>query len=104
MIFANKKTSTSLNTAQQNAQILKVVKQLLEKNVIRIEGQTVWLYPQIWKDKVSTENWIKCLYIYCQLKKHINNKALLTFKNIENQELLATIQGHKVKIHIDSLL
>jgi hypothetical protein len=101
MQFASKKVNSRVNTAQQNAQILAVVKQLLEKNLIRFQQNTVSVYPQIWKDKAGAINWMQCVYIYCCLKKHIKPKENLHFISLENEELLGEIKNGKAVLFYD---
>lgn len=86
MIYGNRKVSKAVDKAQQTAQIVAQVKQLLEKKIIKIEGNVVYLYPQILKTKESALNWMKCVYTYCVLKKYIKDKETLLFENIESKE------------------
>jgi hypothetical protein len=100
MIYAKKKVAVHQSTAQQNAQIIATVKALQAKNLIQFEKDTVLFYPEIWKDKNSAINWIKCIYIYCCLKKHIKIGMSLDFKNIQNNELVGTMTNGHPKILI----
>lgn len=101
MSLANKKVNQSKSSAQQNAQILAQVKSLLEKNLIKFENDEVLLYQQIWKDKASALNWIKCVHIYCVLKRGFKTTDPLTFKNIENQEIIGTFINKTAKLLIN---
>lgn len=98
MIFANKKITVNTKSAQQTAKIIANVKNLESKNLIQFNGDTILLYPQIWKDKPSAINWIKCLYIYCNLKKKLSNDNALYFKNIETMELIGTMINKRAKV------
>lgn len=100
MIYANKKVAVKTNTAQQTAQIIANVKDLESKNVIRIENNEVLLYPQIWKDKATALNWIKCLYLYCCIKKKIKDGHPLYFKHIETGQLIGSMNNKKPKVFI----
>lgn len=102
MIYANKKVAVKSNLAQQTAQIIANVKELEGKNLIRIEGNEVFLYPQIWKDKATALNWIKCLYLYCCIKKKIKDGNPLYFKHIETEELIGSMTNKKPKVLIFS--
>jgi hypothetical protein len=101
MFYANKKVALKSNTAQQTAQIIANVKELESKNLVRIENNEVLLYPQIWKDKASALNWIKCLYLYCCIKKKIKDGNPLYFKNIETGELIGNMNKKVPKILLD---
>lgn len=98
MIYANKKVSVKANSAQQTALIMANVKELESKNLIRLEADTVFLYPQIWKDKISALNWINCLHHYYSLKKQLKSTQALYFKHIETEELIGSIINKKPKV------
>jgi len=98
MIYANKKVNTKGNLAQQTAQIIANVIALEEKNLIRLAEDTIYLYPQIWKDKAAAINWINCLHHYYCLKRRYKSVAILYFKNIETDELIGTIINKKPKV------
>ncbi len=98
MIFANKKVSTKGNLAQQTAQIIANVKALEEKELIRLEQETVFLNPVLWKDKISAINWINCLHHYYNLKKQLKSSASLYFKDITTGELIGTMINKKPKV------
>jgi len=100
MFYANKKVSSKANTAQQTAKIIANVKTLEEKNVIRLETDTVLLYPAIWKDKPTALNWMVCLHQYYCMKKQFKSTETLLFKNIETDELLGSAVGKKAKVLI----
>ncbi len=100
MIYANKKVNLKGNLAQQTAQIIANVTALESKNVIRLENDTVFLYPQIWKDKIAAINWINCLHHYYSLKKQLKSSAPLYFKNIETEELIGSVVNKKPKVLI----
>lgn len=100
MLYANKKVSSKANTAQQTAKIIANVKTLEEKNVIRLDTDTVLLYPTIWKDKATALNWMNCLNQYYCMKKQLKSTATLYFKNIETNELVGTVIGKKAKVLI----
>lgn len=98
MIFANKKIATSPNQAKLTAKIIANVKALASKNLIAFEDDTVFLYPSIWKDKISALNWIKCLYLYCCVKRNLKDGNPLYFKNIESKELIGTMINKTAKV------
>lgn len=98
MIYANKKVATKPNLAQQTAKIIANIKELESKNVIRLEPDTVFLYPQIWKDKIAAINWINCLHHYYCLKKQFKSMQTLYFKHIETEELIGSMINKKPKI------
>lgn len=100
MLYANKKVSAKANTAQQTAKIIANVKTLEEKNVIRLETDTVLLYPTIWKDKPTALNWMSCLHQYYCMKKQFKSTDTLFFKNIETNELVGSAIGKKAKVLI----
>lgn len=100
MIYANKKVNVKANTAQQMALIMANIKELTDKNLIKLTSDTVFLYPQIWKDEATALNWIKCLHLYYCLKRQFKSAAPLYFKHIESEELLGSIIHKKPKVLI----
>lgn len=98
MIFSNKKVVSKVNSAQQTAKIIANVNQLLEKNVIRLEENTIYLYPAIWKDKSTALNWLSCLHHYYCLKRKLTPSETLYFKDIESDKLLGTVINKRPKI------
>ncbi|SOD13060.1 hypothetical protein [Pedobacter xixiisoli] len=98
MFYANKKHSAPINSAEQNAKILANVKGLLEKKLIQFNGNVVSLYPQLWKDKEKAINWIKCLYIYCNLKKQIKAKEALYFEDIITKKIIGSMVNNVPKL------
>jgi len=98
MFYANKKTTVTANKAQQTAKILANVKSLLEKKLIEITTETVFLYPQLWKDEASALNWMKCLQIYCVLRKQFKEKDTIHFVNIETKEPIGIITNSNPKL------
>lgn len=97
MIYANKKISSTANLAQQTAQVITTVKALVDKNLIRLTNDTVYLNPQLWKDKKSAENWIDCLGIYYRIKMQWKH-GTLCFKHLETEELIGTLINKKAKV------
>lgn len=102
MIFSNKKVAVKGHLAQQTAQIIANVNQLLEKNIIRLEDDTVYLYPKIWKDKTTALNWLSCLHHYYCIKRKFKPSATLYFKDIESDELIGTVINKKAKVLISN--
>ncbi|RZL49034.1 MAG: hypothetical protein EOP00_07835 [Pedobacter sp.] len=100
MIYANKKVASKPNLAAQTAKIIANVRELEQKNLIRLETDIIFLYPQIWKDKIAAINWINCLHHYYCLKKHLKSTQPLYFKNIETEELMGSIINKKPKVLI----
>lgn len=100
MIYANKKVASKPNLAQQTAKIIANVKELEIKSLIRLEADTVYLYPQIWKDKISAINWVNCLHHYYCLKRQFKGSQSLYFKHLETEELLGSMINKKPKILI----
>ncbi|SMC62738.1 hypothetical protein [Pedobacter africanus] len=98
MIYSNKKVQPSANLAAQNAKIIANVNALKEKNLLRIEGNEVFVYPAIWKDQATALNWIKCLHIYCMLKHRFKEKDLLDFKDYTTGELIGTFKNKKATV------
>lgn len=98
MFYANKKHAAPINSAAQNSKILVTVKGLLEKQLIQINGNVVSLYPELWKDQAKAVNWIKCLYIYCNLKKHIKSKEALYFENIMTKQVIGSMVNNVPKL------
>jgi hypothetical protein len=98
MFYANKKHTAPVNSAEQNAKILANVKGLLEKKLIQINGNVVSLYPQLWKDQEKAINWIKCLYIYCHLKKQIKAKEALYFEDINTKQKIGSMINNVPKL------
>lgn len=100
MILANKKVNTKGNLAQQTAQIIANVNQLQEKNIIKLEENTVYLYPQILKDKNSALNWLNCLHHYYCVKRKFKPSAALYFKHIESEALIGSVVNKKAKVFL----
>lgn len=98
MFYANKKTTVPVHQAQQTAKILNNVKELLEKKLIEIKTDTVFLHPKLWKDEVSAHNWMKCLQIYCTLKRQFKEKDTLNFADIHTREIIGIISNKKAKL------
>lgn len=97
MIYANKKIASSVNLAQQTAQIIANVNALESKNLIRLEALTVYLHLSLWPDKKIALNWIDCMLIYYRVKKSFKGTTLY-FKNIETDELIGTCINKKAKV------
>jgi hypothetical protein len=100
MIYANKKVNTKVNLAQQTAQVIATVQALMDKNLIRLSTDTVYLDLQLWKDKNTAANWINCLHLYYCLKRKFKPTLPLYFKNRATDELIGKIDGKKVKLYI----
>lgn len=100
MIYANKKVAVKPNSAQQTAKIIANVKELEGKNLIKLTPDTIFLYPQLWKDKATALNWINCLHYYYTIKKQLNSTTTLYFKHIETEELIGSIANKKPKVLI----
>lgn len=100
MIYAKKKVQHSANLAAQTAKIIANVKELEEKNILRIEGDTVFVHPKIWKDKNTALNWIKCLHLYCMVKKRFKESDTLYFKHYETEELIGSFKNKTPKVLI----
>lgn len=98
MIYAKKKVQHSANLAAQTAKIIANVKELEEKNILRIEGNVVFVYPEIWKDRTTALNWIKCLHLYCMVKKRFKESDTLYFKHFETAEDLGAYKNKKASL------
>lgn len=98
MIYSNKKVNQSGNLAQQTAKIIANVTGLEEKKLIRLTEDTIFLYPQLWKDKAMALNWMDCLLRYYVVKRKFKPSDHLYFKHIESEELLGTVQEKKAKL------
>jgi hypothetical protein len=100
MIYSNKKVNQTGNLAQQTAQIIANVVGLETKQLIKLTDDTVFLYPQLWKDKAIALNWIKCLHHYYIVKRKFRPSNSLYFKHMETEELLGTMLEKKAKVLI----
>ena len=100
MIYANKKVNAKVNSAQQTAQIIANVKALEERKLIRLEADTVFLHPEIWKDYAMAINWINCLHLYYQIKRQLKKSDSLYFKNISSDEVIGIVISKKAKVLI----
>jgi hypothetical protein len=98
MIYAKKKVQHASNLAAQTAKIIANVKELEEKNLLRLEGNEVFVYPQIWKDKATALNWIKCLHLYYMVKKRFKESDTLDFKHFETGELIGSFKNKKATV------
>ena len=101
MLYAKKKIQNNANLAGQTAKIIANVKEMEEKHILRIEGDTVFVYPEIWKDKNTALNWIKCLHLYCMVKKRFKESDTLYFKNYTTEELIGTFKNKTPKVLIN---
>nr|WP_121269466.1 hypothetical protein [Pedobacter schmidteae] len=95
MIYAKKKVQNNVNLAAQTAKIIANVNELEQRNLMRIEGNEVYLYPEIWKDKVTALNWIKCLHLYCMVKKRFKESDSLHFKHFSTGEIIGAFKNKK---------
>jgi len=100
MIYAKKKVQQPAHLAVQTAKIIANVKELQEKNLLRIEGNEVYVYPEILKDKPTALNWIKCLHLYCMLKKRFKESDSLFFKNYTTGEQIGVYKNKKASVSI----
>lgn len=100
MIYAKKKVQHTAHLAAQTAKIIANVKELQEKNLLRIEDHDVYVYPEIWKDKATALNWIKCLHLYCMLKKRFKESDSLLFKNYTTGEQIGAYKNKKASVSI----
>ncbi len=100
MIYAKKKVQQPAHLAAQTAKIIANVKELQEKNLLRIEGNEVYVYPEILKDKPTALNWIKCLHLYCMLKKRFKESDSLFFKNYTTGEQIGVYKNKKASVSI----
>ncbi|MFA6277967.1 MAG: hypothetical protein WC622_14530 [Pedobacter sp.] len=98
MIYANKKVVSKPDLAQQTAQIIFNIKEWENKNLIRLESDTVFLYPPLWKNKIAALNWINCLHHYYCIKRQMKKSDSLYFKNIETGELIGSMVNKKPKV------
>lgn len=95
MIYAKKKIQNNVNLAAQTAKIIANVNELKEKNIVKIEGAEVYVYPEIWKDKATALNWIKCLHLYCMLKHKLKESDTLLFKHYTTGEVIGRFKHKK---------
>jgi hypothetical protein len=100
MIYSNKKVNQKGNLAQQTAKIIANVAGLEAKNLIRLTDDTVYLYPDLWKDKLLAINWIQCLHHYYVIKRQAKPSASLYFKHFETEALLGTVIHKNPKVLI----
>lgn len=100
MIYAKKKVQHTAHLAAQTAKILANVKELQVKNLLRIEGNEVFVYPEIWKDKATAINWIKCLHLYCMLKNRFKESDSLLFRNYTTGEQIGAYKNKKASVSI----
>lgn len=98
MIYAKKKVQSNANLAAQTAKIIANVKALEEKNMLRIEGNVVFVYPEIWKDRATALNWMKCLHLYCMVKKRFKESDALYFKHFESSADLGAFKNKKASL------
>ncbi|SMC69481.1 hypothetical protein [Pedobacter nyackensis] len=98
MIYAKKKVQNNANLAAQTAKIIANVNELEQKNLIRIEGNEIYVYPEIWKDKVTALNWIKCLHLYCMVKKRFKESDTLYFKHYVSGDVVGSFKNKKASV------
>lgn len=100
MIYAKKKVQNNANLAAQTAKIIANVNELEQKNLLRIEANDVYIYPEIWKDKATALNWIKCLHLYCMIKKRFKESDHLNFKHYVSGALIGNFKNKKATVTI----
>lgn len=100
MIYAKKKVQNNANLAVQTAKIIANVNELEQKNLLRIEANDVYIYPEIWKDKATALNWIKCLHLYCMIKKRFKENDTLNFKHYVSGALIGSFKNKKATVTI----
>lgn len=100
MIYANKKVQQHTNNAAHTSKIIENVIALEEKNLVRISGNDVFLHPELWKDRLTALNWIKCLHVYCTLKKRFKDNDPLYFRHLETEEIIGTYIKKKASLSI----
>jgi hypothetical protein len=100
-MHARKKVHVAVSTANQTAKIIANVNGLTEKGLMRIEGNDVFVYPEIWKDKAAAENWIKCLHIYCTIKRQLRSHEELKFRHYENGAQIGSYRNKKAILQIE---
>ena len=98
MIYAKKKVQNNANLAAQTAKIIANVNELEQKNLIRIEDNEVYVYPEIWKDKITALNWIKCLHLYCMVKKRFKESDTVIFKHYVSGEVIGSFKNKKASV------
>lgn len=98
MIYAKKKIQNNANLAAQTAKIIANVNELEQKNLVRIEDNEVYVYPEIWKDKITALNWIKCLHLYCMVKKRFKESDTLIFKHYVSGEVIGSFKNKKASV------
>lgn len=101
MIYAKKKVQNNANLAAQRAQIIATVNELMAKNLLKITDGEVYVYPQIWKDKVTALNWIKCLHLYFMVKHRFKETDTLHFRHYESAELVGTFKNKKAFVYTE---
>jgi len=99
MIYAKKKVQHTSNLAAQTAKIIANVNELESKNLLKIEADTVFVYPQIWKDRTTALNWIKCLHLYCMVRKRFKESDTLYVKHYESGELIGAFKNKKPSVY-----
>jgi len=100
MIYAKKKVQKNADLAAQTAKIIANVKEMEQKNVLRIEGQEVFLYPGLWKDRLTALNWMRCLHVYCMAKKGLKERDTLHFKHYETGAMIGSLKNKKATLEV----
>ncbi|TDQ07705.1 hypothetical protein [Pedobacter metabolipauper] len=100
MIYAKKKVQNTAHLAAQTAKIIANVKELEEKNLLKIEGNEVSVYPEILKDKATALNWIKCLHLYCMIKKRFKESDSLYFKDYTTGAPIGAFKNKRASVLI----
>lgn len=101
MIYAKKKVQNNANLAAQRAQVIANVNELMARNLLKIVEDEVYVYPEIWKDKASALNWIKCLHLYFMLKRRFKERDILNFKHYESGEMIASFKNKKPALYLE---
>lgn len=98
MIYAHKKVQNPANTASLNAEIIARVQALENRQLLRMEGNQLYLDPALWKNQLLAVNWIRCLQQYSILKLRKKEKDKLEFRDIFTGELIGLSNGKKVQV------
>ncbi|WP_276089625.1 hypothetical protein [Pedobacter sp. JY14-1] len=97
-MYAKKKVHQAGNKAEQTAKILANVSALEAKHLLKITGNEVRVYPQLWKDRLSAENWMQCLLVYFVVKKKAAPGIGIRFVHYENGEPLGHVKNGRAVV------
>ncbi len=94
-MLARKKVHQAGSKPEQTAKILSNVAALEAKDLLRITDNEVYVFPQLWKDRFTAENWMQCMLIYFIVKRKATQRSEIRFYHYDSGEPLGHVKNGK---------